>query len=172
MAKTRQQKEEELALLKGKCADAKTAVFVDYTGTNVEGATQLRNNSREVGAEYLVAKKTLLSQAATEAVEGFDATSLHGNLGVLFGFGDEVAPARIAKNFSKTIESFTVLAGVMEGKFIDSTKVNQLADLPSRDELLAKVVGSLNAPISGFVNVLAGNMRGLVTALKGIADSK
>ena len=76
------------------------------------------------------------------------------------------------KDFLKDKESLDLFAGVLEGKGIDAEAVNHLASLPSKEELLAKLVGSLNAPVSGFVNVLAGNLRGLVTALDAIRNQK
>jgi len=86
--------------------------------------------------------------------------------------GDEVSAARIVNNFSKTHEILQVFGGVLEGKFISVAMVKSLANLPSKQELLAKLVGSINAPVSGFVNVLAGNLRGLVGVLNNIAKSK
>lgn len=173
MAKTRAQKEEALSVLAAKLADAKTTVFVDYTGINVEAATELRRKAKEAGAEYLVAKKTLVSKAVQEqGVEGYDVSQLHGNLGILLGYEDEVAPAKLAKETSQKVESFNILAGIMEGVFIGQASVTQLADLPSKEELLAKLVGSLNSPLSGMVGVLSGVQRQFVQALSAIADQK
>lgn len=173
MAKTKAQKQEALAVLQDKFAKAKTVVFVDYTGSSVEAITGLRQNAKDSGSEYLVAKKTLVSKAAQEqGVEGYDADSLHGNLGVLFGYEDEVSPAKLAKDFTKQVESFNILAGVMEGSFIQADAVNQLASLPSKEELLAKLVGSLNSPLSGLVGVLNGVQREFVQVLSAVADKK
>jgi len=173
MAKSRQQKVEALSSVKEKLAAAKTVVFVDYSGLTVEAATALRRQSKEQGAEYLVTKKTLLAKATAEqGVSGYDCAALTGNLGELFGFTDEVAPAKLAKDTTKTSKTFKILAGIMEGSFINNLQVEQLAALPSKDMLLAKLVGSLNSPLSGLVNVFAGNQRGLVRVLQSIADSK
>jgi large subunit ribosomal protein L10 len=173
MAKTRQQKEEALVQIKEKLNNAKTVVFVDYAGLTVEQVTELRNLSRKGGSEYLVAKKTLLNRAANEqGIQGYDASQINGNLGILFGYEDEIAPAKIAKDFSKGKESFKILAGIMEGQFIAQDAVQQLASLPSKEELLAKLVGSLNAPLSGLVGVLNGVQRDFVRTLKAISEAK
>ncbi len=173
MAKTRAQKEEALASLQEKFVAAKTIVFVDYTGSPVEAITGLRHASREAGSEYLVAKKTLVSRVAQEqGIQGFDSNQLNGNLGVLFGYQDEIVPAKLAKDFTKKVESFRIMAGVMEGGFINADAVNRLAALPSKEELLAKMVGSLSAPLSGLVGVLSGVQRQFVQVLAAVADQK
>ena len=105
---------------------------------------------------------------------GFDVDTkvFEGSPAVVLGLQDEVAPAQIVAKFAKSHEIVHMFGGMLEGQAIDSTKVTELSKLPSKDELLAKMVGSLNAPISGFVNVLAGNLRGLVSVLNNIKDAK
>ena len=83
---------------------------------------------------------------------------------------DEVAPARIIKNVSKDVKTINILSGVMGGTFAGREQMLILADLPSKDELRAKLVGTINAPVSGFVNVLAGNLRGLINVLNAVAQ--
>jgi large subunit ribosomal protein L10 len=95
-----------------------------------------------------------------------------GNVTVAFGYDDEVAPARIMAKFSKTNEAMEIYGGILEKSFIDSSRVRVLATLPDREDLLAKLVGTINAPVSGFVRVLAGNMRNLVYVLEAIKTSK
>jgi len=88
------------------------------------------------------------------------------------GYNDEVAAAKLIADFAKGREGIEVVGGLLEGSFVDASAINQLSSLPSREELLAKLVGSINMPVSGFVNVLAGNLRGLVYALNAIKESK
>jgi len=105
-------------------------------------------------------------------IDGIKIREIEGEIATVFGYEDEVAPAKILDEFKKSHESVELMGGVLEDRFIDAEKVKALAKLPSKPELYAKIVGSLNAPISGFVNVLAGNLRGLVTVLKAIGDKK
>lgn len=177
MAKTREQKEEEIKSLEDKIAKAKSIVFTSYTGVNVAGMQELRKNYREQGVAYQAAKKRYIDLALDNAkVDHEKVKDLDGSIAVAFGMEDEVAPARIAKDFNKTHESFAIKAGLLKigevWKYLSATEVLEFANLPTRDELLARLVGSINAPVSGFVNVLAGNIRGLVNVLKGIKDTK
>ena len=85
---------------------------------------------------------------------------------------DETTAARIVNNFAKSHELVKIFGGILEGKYINDDKVKNLANLPTRQELLAKFVGTINAPVSGFVNVLAGNLRNLVGVLNNIKEAK
>ncbi len=100
-----------------------------------------------------------------------------GKVAAIFGYSDEVAPAKIVNDFRKGLDKDSAtkiefLGGVLENKFIASEAVDNLAKLPSKQELYAKMVGSMNAPVSGFVNVLAGNIRNLVNVLKAVEEKK
>lgn len=174
MAKTKAQKQEAIDSLVDKFSRAKSTVFVDYKGITVSDAADLRKEAKSSGGEYLVAPKTLMQKGLEGAKmdDLVDAKNLEGNLAVLFGFEDEVAPAKIAYDFGKEKDVFEIRGGIMESKFMELAEVQTLAKLPSKQELLAKVVGSMNAPVSGFVNVLAGNIRGLANVLNAIKDQK
>lgn len=173
MAKTRGQKEQMLQDLTDKAQSAKSMVFVHFDGLKVKEIEQLRKEFRQNQVDYVVAKKTLMQNAFKQAnIAGVDAGAMQQGIGIAFGMEDEVAPAKIAQQFSKEHEALKIFGGVLERNFVDADKVLQLAKLPSRDELIAKVVGSINAPVSGFVNVLAGNLRNLVYALNAIKESK
>ncbi len=173
MPKTKEQKKQIVNDLADKLAKFKSLVFTDYKGLTVAEASAIRKLAREQGAEYLVAKKTLIKLALDKAgLKDIDVKDLSGNLALIIGFEDEVSPAKLAANFAKDHEAFKLLGGIMENKFIDLAQVEALSKIPSRVELLAKLVGSLNSPVSGFVNVLAGNLRGLVTVLGAIKDQK
>lgn len=174
MAKSKAQKKETIATLTEKYSRTKSAVFIDYTGLTVADVTDLRKKAKAVGSEYVVAKKTLFARAfgsagldGTDAIKGFS-----GNLGVILGYEDEVFPAKLSKDFAKSHGTMAIRAGIMEGKFIDVAMVSALAAIPGKQELLAKLVGSINAPVSGFVTVLSGNLRGLVRVLDGIRAQK
>jgi len=173
MPKTKEQKKQIVDDLADKLAKFKSLVFTDYKGLTVAEASAIRKLAREQGAEYLVAKKTLIQLALDKAgFKDIDVKNMTGNLALVVGFEDEVAPAKLAANFAKDHEALKLLGGIMENKFIDLAQVEALSKIPSKVELLAKLVGSLNSPISGFVNVLAGNLRGLLTVLNAIKDQK
>ena len=99
-----------------------------------------------------------------------DTKNFEGGVAAVFGFEDEVAPAQLIAAFAKKHDIVSIYGGMLEGNFIDSNKVKELAKLPSKQQLLGQLVGTINAPVSGFVNVLAGNLRGLVTVLNAIKD--
>jgi large subunit ribosomal protein L10 len=173
MPKTRQQKEDVLKQVVDNLKSAKSAVVSNAAGLKVSDSEQLRKKCRAEKVELVSVKKTILKKAFKDAgLEGLENFDLSGSLLIAFGNEDEVAPAKILKDFGKTHEQIQFRSGLIEGKLVDAAYVQTLADLPSKLELYAKIVGSLNAPISGFVNVMAGNLRGLVNVLSAIKDKK
>jgi large subunit ribosomal protein L10 len=167
MAKTRQQKEQALADLSSAFGDMKSAVFVNYQGLKVKEADELRRSADKEKISYTVAKKTLLAKAIKSAGVDYDIVALQGMIGVAVS-ADEVAAAKLVVEFGKTHEALKVLGGVVDGKIVDAAAIKALAAMPSRQQMLGMVVGTLNAPISGFVNVLAANIRGLVNVLNAV----
>ncbi len=173
MAKTKQQKEKEVKDLSEKLAQAKSVIFASYNNLTVSQTEDLRKNLRQDGAELKMAKKNLLKIALKQ--NKFDETivdNFTGAVTVAFGYQDEIAPVKVLVKFGKTNEAMQIFGGMLEHSFIDSNRVKDLATLPSKEELLAKLVGSINAPVYGLVNVLAGNLRSLVYALNAIKNSK
>lgn len=171
MAKTRQQKEATLQTLVDQLKTAKSAVFANFQGLKVKETDELRATCRELRLTYMASKKTLVQRALRDVGLIADAKGFDGGISVVCG-NDEVSPAKTIANFAKTHEAVRIFGGVLEGLFVDATKVSELAKLPSKTELLSRLVGSLNAPVSGFVNVLAGNLRGLVTVLNAVKEKK
>ena len=174
MPKSKIQKQEILRNLAEKIKKSKSLVFTGFNALGVKDNEALRAKLREVHGEYYVAKKTLLERALKEhGTLDLDAKTLDGKLAVIFSYEDEVAPAKAVDTFRKDKEDkIFFLGGILEGKLLSKTEVEALAKLPSKQELLSRLVGSMNAPVSGFVNVLAGNLRGLVTVLKAIEEKK
>ena len=145
---------------------------MNYCGLTVSEDTELRKQMREAGVKYMVAKNTFTRIAAKEAgIEGLDGM-LENNTALAFAAEDPVAPAKIAYEFSKKHEKLEIKGGLLNGAVIGTDEIKALADLPSREELLAKLVGSMQAPISGFVNVLHGTLRNFVYVLDAIRDKK
>lgn len=174
MAKTRQQKEQNVSDLTKRLQNMKAAVIVDYKGLNVKAAQSIRSELWGQPIVYQVVKKRLFDIALINAglSQALDVKNLKGNIGVVVGAEDEVSTAKFAAKFAKEYETFKILGGLFDGCYVNEDKIKMLAALPSKVELLAKVVGCLQAPISGFVNVLAGNLRGLVRVLNAIQEQR
>lgn len=173
MPKTKEQKKQIIEDLTDKFKSFKSLVFTDYKGLTVKDASELKRLCKKQGAEYLVAKKTLITKALESAgLKDVNVKNLQGNIALVIGFEDEIAPAKVAGKFAKDHKSLKMLGGIMESKFIDLAQVEVLSKIPSKVELLARLVGGINAPVSGFVNVLAGNLRGLVRVLDAIKSAK
>jgi len=159
-----------------KLQNATSVIVTDYSGLNVAQINELRRELRGAGVEYQVLKNTLVSRAIdeTECEELAKMKEmLVGPTAIAFS-DDPVAAAKVIYEFSKKNPKDlpAIKAGVIEGKVIDLNQVKDIANLPSREELLAKMLGSLNAPITNFVGVLAALPRGLVCALDGIRKKK
>jgi len=173
MPKTRIQKEKIIGDLAEKFKKYKSLVFIDYKGLKVKEAGEIKRLCKKQNAEYVVCKKTLIKLALEEAgLKDIDVRSMQGNIGLIIGFEDEIASAKIAGDFAKNHKALKMLGGIMENKFIDLDQVIVLSKIPGKKELLAKLVGSINAPVSGFVNVLAANLRGFVQVLNALKESK
>lgn len=168
----RPEKAGKVAELKDLLTSSKGVVLVDYCGLTVAEDTELRSKMREAGVKYMVAKNTFIRIAAQEAgIEGLDAYLEH-NTAVAFSAEDPVAPAKILNDFSKDHKALEIKAGVLDGKVIGLDEVKAVAELPSREKLLAKLVGSMQAPISGLVNVLQGTIRNFVYTLEAVRQKK
>ncbi len=173
MAKTKEQKKKAVEDLEKKLSKMKTTVFVNFTGLSVKDATALRNILRKEKIDYEVTKKTLLKLALDKVgYKDIEPKKFEGNIAVAFGYEDEVMPAKLLKQFMAQHEMVKFIGGILENKYIDAAGVLELANVPGKQELFAKFVGSINSPISGFVNVLAGNLRGFVQVLKAISEKQ
>ncbi len=170
MAKSKVQKQQTIESLVSEFKTAKSVVFMNFQGLKVKESEELRKLCRDQQVVYLASKKTLIQKALESAGVSAQVRDFEGSLAVAFGQGDEVAPARVVADFAKKHEAVKVYGGVLEGSFIDGAKVMSLAKLPTKHQLLGQLVGTLNAPVSGFVNVLAGNLRGLVNVLNAVKD--
>lgn len=170
--KTLEQKKALVASLSDKLKNSCAGVIVNYKGINVSDDTKLRKELRESGVEYFVVKNTLLQRAAKEAgLDGLEPV-LEGTTAIAISKEDHVAAARILCKFADENDFFKAKAGFIEGKVISEAEVNNLAKLPTKEVLVAKALGGLNAPISGFVTVLNGTIKGLVVALNAIAEKQ
>jgi len=147
-------------------------VLVDYKGMNVAQSTRLRARSREAGVEFVVAKNTLAQRAANQAgVEGLDEF-LVGPTAIAFA-EDPVVGAKLMTDFSDEVESFEVKGGLLEGgRVMGAEDVVALSRLPGREQLLAQLLGAIQAPLAGLATVLNAPARNLAIALNQIAEQK
>lgn len=146
----------------------KIAIFSDFHGVSVAKASGLRRLLKKEGAEFKVAKKTLLDQALKAVGVTLKTKDLKGEIGVAFGYEDQAGPARILAKFGKDNETFKILAGILSGRILSGAEVLFLSRLPSREVLLGQLIWTLQSPIRGLAAVLNGNMRNLVVVLNKI----
>lgn len=166
MALNKDQKKVILDDLKSRLASVKTVVFTDYQGLKVNDVQNLRRKLREKNIDYKVIKTTLIKKAMEEAGYKIDEDIYSKPVAIAISNKDEVEPSKLIFEFTKENEKLEILGAIVNSEFYNVSQVKALAKMPGRDELYAKVVGSLNAPLSGLVNVLNGNLRGLVSVLK------
>ena len=154
LSNNRQLKEAKVAEIKEKLEKAQGVVLSQYQGLNVEDDTLLRKNLREAGVEYKVYKNTLVILAARElGIEGI-VTHLQGPISIAFGYEEPTVAARILNEFAKTHKKLELKAAIIQGQVFDGAQVNELASIPPRNVLLAKLLGSFKAPISNLAYVL------------------
>ena len=169
MAKLKSTKEAEIATVSEKLSRAKGVAVASYAGLTVKATEQLRRALKESNGELLVVKKTLLGLAMKQHELSDSLSNLDGSLIVAFSYGDEVTAAKVMAEFiKKNVEVLSLAGGIVDGQVIDMAGVKMLASLPSRLELLAKMVGSLQSPIQGMVGVLHGTLSKFVRTVDAI----
>ncbi len=174
MSAALEQKQKIVAEIKEKFEKASSVVVVDYRGINVEQVTELRKQYRAADVEYAVLKNTMVKRAVDElGIEGL-SEHLEGPNAFAFSYGDPVASAKVLCDFiNKTkCEHLEIKAGYVDGSALDVAGVKALAELPPKEVLVAKLMGSLNAPMTNFVGVLSATLRSLVYAIDAIRKQK
>jgi len=169
MAVTKEKKQEILADLIEKFKKAKSVAFAENKGLTVGELGELRSGLRTKSAEMKVAKKTLVKLAAKEVGYEVPDEILTGAVGTVFGYDDVVAGAKVVNDFAKKHPKVGLLGGLLDGKILLLAEIKALASLPSKEELLAKLLYMLKYPITGFHGVLKGTLSGFVRVLDGIA---
>ena len=176
-AKVLEEKRALVAALAEKMKNASAGVLVDYKGINVADDTKLRRDLRNAGVEYAVIKNTMLRFAIDELGLKELEQHLEGTTALAVSTDDAIAPAKVVSEFIKknkleNTEVLTIKAGIVDGKVISADDVKALASLPSREVLIAKLLGSMQAPISNTVGVLQGVIRNAVYVLDAIRQKK
>lgn len=161
----KEQKQKIIQDLKEKITKQRAMIFVDVKGLTVNELSVLKKRLNEANATLQVVKKTLLGLACKEADFGLNPKELQGQLALIFAFGDEAAPAGIVYSFGKTNPLLRITGGYFENRIRSAEEMIEIAKLPSRQQLFARVAGILRSPLYGFVNVLEGNIKGLIYCL-------
>jgi large subunit ribosomal protein L10 len=154
--------------------DSKMTVVAQYSGLTVADMQQLRREAAKSGVVVKVAKNRLVKKAASKqkSLEGSDLDLLKGQVAIAVGLEDEVAPAQVLAAFAKENPKLELVGAFSaDGSILDQTQVKQLSELPSKDAMRAQLVGTIAAPLSGFVRVLSGNLNGLVNVLNARKES-
>ena len=162
---TREKKKKILEELSEKISKQKIIVFANIEKLKTKDLYILRNKIKERGGEAKVVKKTLLRLALEKSGIKIDLEKLVGQVLAIFGYEDEILPAKIAFEFSKANENFKISGGIFQNQFLEKEKVEELAKLPTKEELLARLVGQISAPISNFVYLLKGVLQNFVFVL-------
>ncbi len=176
MALSREQKIKVVEKLRESIVKQKAMVFVNFSKLKVQDTEILREKLSNIEAKFIVAKKTLAELAFTEEKIDFPKEDINNELGIVFGFEDEIAPAKAIYDFSKKQENLQIIGGYMKGKdkyeFLPAQEVIVLAQLPSKNELFASLLNTLFAPIDNFVYVQKANIKGLICVLEAIKNNQ
>lgn len=164
-------KKELVGEIKDKISKSKSIAFVNYSGTTVEENTALRSSFRKSGAEFKVYKNRLVLRALNELGITGAEKYLEGTNAVAFGFEDEISPAKLLVDAGKN-DKFKIVFGILSSKIVEASDIQKLATLPSKEILIAKLLGLLSGPATGLVSVLSAPVRGLAVALNAIGDKK
>ena len=165
-------KQEKIEAMKENFSKAKVAVVTEYRGLTVEEITKLRRNLQKENSDYMVTKNTLAKVASKGTQFEVLADTLKGPVAIAFGFQDEVAPAKILTKFIKEVKKGEIIGAALDGKLLSAKETEVLANLPSKEELYAKMLGSINSPASGIVGAVNAVMSSLVRAMDQVAKQK
>ena len=165
-------KQDKIEKMKENFAKAKVAVVTEYRGLTVEEITNLRRALQKENSDYMVTKNTLAKIASKGTQFEVLAETLKGPVAIAFGFHDEVAPAKILTKFIKDVKKGEIVAAALDGKLLNAKETQVLANLPSKEELYAKMLGSINSPATGIVGAVNDIMSRIDRAKDKIAKKK
>ena len=165
-------KNDKVTLIKEKIDKAQVAIVTEYKGLSVEEITNLRRAIQKDGGDYMVTKNTLAKIAIKGTPYEVLAETFKGPIALAFGFNDQVAPAKALSKFIKETKKGEIIAAAMDGQLMSAEEAKALANLPSREELYAKMLGCINSPASGIANSVNAVMSSLVRAIAAVRDQK
>ena len=172
MAITRAKKEEIIKELHEKAEKLKTAVFLNFHNLTASDMTHLRKEFRATGADFKVAKKTLIKRVLNAFGYSGEMPKLDGEAAIVFGYEESPETAKIAKKFMKDRKGLAIIGGIFSGKYVLADFVEKLALLPAREVLLAQAVGLISSPLRGLMNVAEGPMKNLVVIINQLSNKK
>ena len=165
-------KNDKVAQIKSKIDKAQVAIVTDYNGLTVEEITKCRRALQKEDGDYMVTKNTLAKIAIKDTPYEVLADVLSGPVAIAFGFKDQVMPAKALSKFMKDTKKGKVIAAALDGKLLSADEAKALADLPTKEEIYAKMLGSINSPASGLVYSVNGVMAALTRAVAAVRDQK
>ncbi len=165
-------KEEKIAKIKENVDKAQVAIVTEYKGMTVEEITNLRRALQKDGGDYMVTKNTLAKIALKDTPYEVLTEKLTGPIAIAFGFEDPVSPAKVLSKFIKETKKGTVVAAALDGKLLSAEEAKALAEIPSKEEIYAKMLGSINSPATGIVGAINAVMASLTRAVAAVRDKK
>ena len=165
-------KEDKISQMKEKVDKAQVAIVTEYKGLTVEEITKLRRALQKEGGDYMVTKNTLAKLAIKDTPYEVLAETFKGPIAIAFGFNDQVAPAKALSKFIKDTKKGEIIAAAMDGRLMSADEAKALANLPSKEEIYAKMLGCINSPASGIANSVNAVMSSLVRAVAAVRDQK
>ena len=172
MSKSRTQKEELLKKYKDLIENKSGYLLVNSDKIDTATVTKLKIELKDVGANFTVLKNSIFKVALQDTKQPLQTQDFDGPTALITFEEDPTAPAKLVKKIQKDAELLDPRSGVYEGEFLTAQRVMQLADIPSKEVLLSRLVGTMNAPLTGFMNAITGNVRGFTMVLKGISEKK
>lgn len=169
---TRAFKDEKISEIKEKVDKAQVAIVTEYRGMTVEEITKLRREIQKNGGDYMVTKNTLAKIAIKDTPYEILAETLKGPIAIAFGFDDPVSPAKALSKFMKDVKKGEIIGAALDGKLLSAEETKALAALPSKEEIYAKMLGSINSPASGIVSSINAVMAQLTRAMAAVRDQK
>lgn len=169
---TKEFKSQKIDAIKAKIEKAQVAVITEYQGLSVEDITKLRREIQKAGGDYMVTKNTLAKIAVKGTEYEAIAEKMSGPIALAFGFEDPVTPAKAVAKFIKDTKKGAIVGAVLDGKLLTEAETKALAELPTKEELFAKMLGSINSPASGIANSINAVLSQLTRAMAAVRDQK
>ena len=165
-------KQDKVSQIKENIDKAQVAIVTEYKGYSVEEITNLRRALQKEEGDYMVTKNTLAKLAVKDTPYEVLAETFKGPIAIAFGFGDQVAPAKVLSKFIKDAKKGEIVAAALDGKLLSAEEAKALATIPSKEEIYAKMLGCVNSPATGIVGSINAVMASLTRAVAAVRDQK
>ena len=165
-------KQDKVSQIKENIDKAQVAIVTEYKGYSVEEITNLRRALQKEGGDYMVTKNTLAKLAVKDTPYEVLTETFKGPIAIAFGFGDQVAPAKVLSKFIKDAKKGEIVAAALDGKLLSAEEAKALATIPSKEEIYAKMLGCVNSPATGIVGSINAVMASLTRAVAAVRDQK